>query len=86
MSPNFITQMVKNYHFEWKRKQLHRMVQKVYNERKDVILMYVKQLKNCSLLNCAKIKKVWLNNIDNRDYLTVVDISGGKCIRYMFGF
>lgn len=48
--------------------------------------MYVKQLKNCSLLNCAKIKKVWLNNIDNRDYLTVVDISSGKCIRYMFGF
>lgn len=62
------------------------MAQTVYNERNDVILVHVKQLNNCLLLNSAKVKTVWLNNIDNRDYLTVVDISSGKCIRYMSGF
>lgn len=62
------------------------MVQKVYNKRNDVTLVDVKHLNNCSLLNSAIVKKVWLNNIDNHNYLTVVDISGGKCIRYMFGF
>lgn len=62
------------------------MVQIVYNERNDVILVNVKQLNNCLLRHSAKVKTVWLYNIDNLDYLTVVDISGGKCIRYMFGF
>lgn len=57
------------------------MVQIVYNERNDVILVNVKQLNNCLLRHSAKVKKVWLYNIDNHNYLTVVDISGGKCIR-----
>lgn len=60
------------------------MVQIVYNERNDVILVNVKQLNNCLLRHSAKVKTVWLNNIDNHNYLIVVDISGGKCIRYMF--
>lgn len=60
------------------------MVQIVYNERNDVILVNVIQLNNCLLRHSAKVKKVWLNNIDNHNYLIVVDISGGKCIRYMF--
>lgn len=57
------------------------MVQIVYNERNDVILVNVKQLNNCLLRHSAQVKKVWLYNIDNHNYLTVVDISGGKCIR-----
>lgn len=60
------------------------MVQIVYNERNDVILVKVKQLNNCLLRHSAKVKTAWLNDIDNHNYLTVVDISGGKCIRYMF--
>lgn len=36
------------------------MVQIVYNERNDVILVNVKQLNNCLLRHSAKVKTVWL--------------------------